>query len=175
MAALYSYIGLFSQTVTLADTNINFRGAWSETTSYAVLDAAIYNDRWFICVTAHTGVTPPSVYEISTPTYWSPLVLVEGDPQTLDTASEIAANAAYAQSQLAIQTAWNGTNTANEAYALAVTGTDAAAAAQATADAVAAVVNYGIPGTVSVWAASVFNGTNDTQLVFVNGILAATA
>lgn len=126
MSALYSYIGLSGETVTLADTAINFRGAWSGSTSYAVKDAAIYNSRWFIATTAHTGVTPPNVFVIETPTYWSPLVLVEGDPQVADTNSEIAANNAYAQSQLAIQTAWAGTDTANAALALAVTGTTAA-------------------------------------------------
>lgn len=135
MAALYSYIGLSGETVTLADTSINFRGAWSGSTSYAVRDAASYNSRWFIAITAHTGVTPPNVFVIETPTYWSPLVLVEGDPEIADTGSEIAANNAYAQSQLAIQTAWAGTDTANAALALAAQGTAAAAAAQSQADA----------------------------------------
>lgn len=196
MSALYSYVGLSGETVTLADTNINFRGAWSETTSYAVQDASVYNNRWFICVTAHTGVLPPSVYTVETPTYWSPLVLVEGNPQIADTNSELVANDAYAQSQLAIQTSWAGTDTANAALALAAQGTDAAAAAQGAADsayslavlaldtawagtssaAVAqAALDTGLQGTVAVWAyTSQGTGLPDIQLTFVNGILVAT-
>lgn len=122
----YSYIGLSGETVVLADSQINFRGGWLQTTSYAVRDAASYNSRWYIAITAHTGVTPPTVYVITTPTYWSPLVLTEGDPTVLDTASEIAAAAAIGIATLALETAWTGTNTANEALALASTGTDAA-------------------------------------------------
>jgi len=126
MSALYSYIGVFGEVVTLAATQINFRSAWSGTTSYAKLDAVSYNSRWFIAVTAHTGVTPPTTFTIETPIYWSPLVLVEGDPQTLDTASEIAAAAAVGIATAALETAWAGTDTANAALALAATGTDAA-------------------------------------------------
>lgn len=135
MAALYSYIGLSGETVTIADTNINFRGAWSVSTSYAVKDSVTYNSRRFIAITAHTGVTPPSTFVIETPTYWSPLVLVEGDPEVDDTNSELVAQAAYDQAQYAVQTAWAGTNVANDALALAAAGTDAAADAQAAADA----------------------------------------
>ena len=124
--AQYSYIGLSGETVVLADSQINFRGGWLQTTSYAVRDAASYNSRWYIAVTAHTGVTPPTVFVITTPTYWSPLVLTEGDPEILDTASEIAAAAAIGIATLALETAWAGTNTANSALALASTGTDAA-------------------------------------------------
>jgi len=124
--AQYSYIGLSGEVVVLADSQINFRGVWSQTTSYAVRDAASYGNRWYVAVTAHTGVTPPSVYVTETPTYWSPLVLVEGDPEALDTASEIAAAAAIGIATLALETSWAGTEAAAAAHALAATGTDAA-------------------------------------------------
>ncbi|MGV0949250.1 MAG: hypothetical protein ACOYB3_01165 [Azonexus sp.] len=129
----YSYIGLSGEVVVLADSQINFRGVWSQTTSYAVRDAASYGNRWYIAVTAHTGVTPPSVYVTETPTYWSPLVLVEGDPEALDTASEIAAAAAIGMATLALETSWAGTEAAAVAHALAATGTDSADQAYALA------------------------------------------
>lgn len=197
MSAQYAYIGLSGETTVLASTQINFRSAWSVSTSYARLDAVTYNSRWFIAITAHTGVTPPTTFVTETPTYWSPLVLVEGDPQTLDTSSEIAAAAAVGMATLALQTSWSGTEAAAWANALAATGTDAAnqayslaqlaldtawygtgaaAAAQATADSAVAALNTGLQGTVAVWAfTSQGSVVPDIQLTFVNGILVYTS
>lgn len=129
MAAQYSYIGSSGEVVVLADTSINFTGAWSGTTSYAKLDSVTYNSRRYIAVTPHTGVTPPTEFVISTPTYWSPLVLVEGDPTIDDTNSEIVSQRASALATLALETAWAGTEAASVAQALAAAGTDAANAA----------------------------------------------
>lgn len=195
-SSLYTYIGLAGEDVVIHGEDVNFRGAWSANTSYVEQDAASYNDRWWIAVEDHTGVTPPTSYTTGVPDYWSPLVLVEGNSPLASTSSEIAANNAYAQSQLALQTAWSGTaaaasalalaqtgtNAANSAYSIGVlalntawAGTSAAAAAQATADAVTAVVNHGIPGTIAFWASLTQNGTNNAQFTFVNGILASWA
>jgi hypothetical protein len=180
--AQYSYINPAGGNNVLADTSVNFRGAWSGSTPYALLDAASYNSRWFIAITAHTGVTPPSTFVIETPTYWSPLVLIEGDPQILDTASEIAAANAVATSDRALAVAWTGTNTADRALAVAWAGTDAAAAAYSvartaldtawtgtqSAAAANALLARGVSGTV--WGAMTNGAQTDTQVIFEGGL-----
>lgn len=105
MPAQYTYVGLSGGNTTLSDTNINFRGEWSETTSYSVLDSVVYTGRRFIAVAAHTGVTPPSTLTNGIPEFWSPLVLTEGNPDTLDTNSEIVSAEALETANLALITA----------------------------------------------------------------------
>jgi hypothetical protein len=136
MAAQYSYIGLAGEVIELADSNINFRDIWSGTTSYAVLDAVIHNNRYFICIAANTGVTPPDLFTVETPTYWSPLVLVSGMSPANATDAQLAAASATSIATTALNTAWTGTQAAADAYSLATTALNTAwTGTQAAADA----------------------------------------
>lgn len=170
--AQYSYIGLFGEVVVIADSDINFRGAWSGTTSYALKDAANYNGRWFIAVTAHTGVTPPTVYIIETPTYWSPLVLTEGDPEILDTNSEIVASRAESNSILALSTSWAGTDAAAAARDLAATGTEAADQAYALATLALDTAWTGTDAAAAAMAEALYNTDRTTELTVEVGTAA---
>jgi len=126
--ALYAYISSAGRKVISGDI-ITFTGAWSGSTAYVSRDAATDSQghNW-IALVANTNVALPTVFDVTEYTTWAHLVQIEADVTV--------ANPAYAGDWLL--DVWNGTNYSvglfDQAYSLAETGTNAAAAALAIAN-----------------------------------------
>jgi hypothetical protein len=197
--ALYFFTDAGGGRRLIADSNINFTGAWSGSHAYAPRDAAAdgFGHNWLALV-SNTGVALPSTFDTSIPTTWSHLVLKEPAPPSEQ-------DEAYALAVAALTTAWTGTaaaaaagSLAQVAYNTALVGTAAAAAAQAQANQANAVATdalttawagtgaaayalyqagtlsgelaLGYSGSHSTWTSST-GQSFDTQLFFTNGIL----
>lgn len=179
--ALYFFTDAGGGRRLIADSNINFTGAWSGSHAYAPRDAAAdgFGHNWLALV-SNTGVALPSTFDTSIPTTWSHLVLKEPAPPSEE-------DEAYALAVAALHTAWAGTaaaasagSLAQVAYSTALVGTAAAAAAQATATyalfqagTLSAELALGYSGSHSYWV-SATGVALDTQ-IFVNGGLIVDA
>lgn len=102
---------------------------------------------------------------------WAAYALAQIGTNTGSAAYTLAGSAytigtdAYALAGSAATDAANALNTANGAFAIAVAGTTAANEALD-------ILSTRLNGTVSVWAAGSFGGPTNTQLTFINGVLA---
>lgn len=102
---------------------------------------------------------------------WAAYLLAQIGTNTGSAAYDLAGSAytvgtdAYALAGSAATDAANALNTANGAFAIAVAGTTAANEALD-------ILSTRLNGTVSVWAAGSFGGPTNTQLTFINGVLA---
>lgn len=125
--SLYAYIAPTGRKV-VDSINLTFTGVWSSTTAYTARMVA--NDaagHYWVALVDNTNVSIPTVFDATEYATWSHLVLIE---------EEAAAGPVVTGDWL--QDVWNGTNYSEDlfdrAYALAQTGTDAAAAATALAN-----------------------------------------
>jgi hypothetical protein len=108
--ALYSFIALDGERRTVNSSQLVFTGAWSAVTTYAVYDVATdgLGHNWAALV-INTGSAIPSIFDTSTPTTWSHLVLQSGDPISPEDQAIDTANAAYGAAYNALGLAWSGT------------------------------------------------------------------
>lgn len=140
MAFLYSYVDLDNIIQDVSDDTLNFAGNWDSQLSYFSLDVVLFGDSRYIALTASQGSTPPN--NAVRDDRWSILTLVStgtlvsgtNATDALDLAELALSRANYAISiagtatgggdsglaQLALETAWVGTNAGDQAYDIAV-------------------------------------------------------
>lgn len=119
----YSYADALGNTQYVEDTNYNYTGTWSSSGTYvtASMDVVNYSTALYICIRDNVGDNPRRTPTRLRPTNWSILSLLY-EYQCDGTVSTSVAEQAYALAE-------SGTNIAWSAYALAQIGTNTGSAA----------------------------------------------
>ena len=168
---VYSYANADLTTTYVDDNDFNYTGTWSSSGTYvaSTLDVVTYASALYICIDNNVGDNPRRTPTRTNPTNWSIMSLLY-EYQCADSGTNTVAEEAY---NLAV----TGTNIAWAAYYLAQIGTNTGSAAYALAGSAYTIGTdaYALAGSAAADAAMAQSTANGAFTIAVAGTSAANA